>query len=99
MITISARVRDEGLELVVRDNGIGMDPDRLGQIFDMFKRLHTEQEFPGNGMGLSLCQRIVEAHGGRIWAKSEPGKGTAIHLTLDIKGPAIAATSAERTAS
>lgn len=99
MITISARVGDDGWELVVRDNGIGMDPNRVGQVFDMFKRLHTEEEFPGNGMGLALCQRIVESHGGRIWAKSEPGKGTAIHLTLDIKGPANEAATEERSAS
>ncbi len=99
VITVSARVNDDVWELVVRDNGIGMEADKVGQIFGMFKRLHTEQDYPGNGMGLSLCQRIVEAHGGRIWAKSEPGKGTAIHFTLNIKGPVAEQTSRERIAS
>ncbi|MGV6825922.1 MAG: ATP-binding protein [bacterium] len=99
VITVSARVEDHGWELVVRDNGIGIESERLGQVFEMFKRAHQQQDFPGNGMGLSLCQKIVEFHGGKIWAHSEPGKGTAIHFTLSREGPANQTVTEQRTAS
>ena len=81
-ITVSCGLHDGEQVLSVRDNGAGFDMAQARHLFDAFERLHTQEEFEGTGLGLSIVQRIVERHGGRIWAEGEKGKGAAFHLTL-----------------
>jgi PAS domain S-box-containing protein len=82
-IKVSAQDHGDGKILFsVHDNGIGIAPQFLTKVFEPFKRLHGDSEYEGTGLGLAISQKIVEAHGGKIWAESEPGKGTTMRFTL-----------------
>lgn len=84
-IHVSAEPAGEEWHLAVRDNGIGFDPEYGERIFEIFRRLHGRKDYPGTGIGLSICRKIIERHHGRIWAESEPGKGATFHFTLPKK--------------
>jgi chemotaxis family two-component system sensor kinase Cph1 len=82
LITIKAESRDGDWLFSVMDNGIGIDPQFHEKIFKIFQRLNPRERFPGTGIGLPICRRIVERHGGKIWIQSELGQGTTFYFTL-----------------
>ncbi|HTP95481.1 MAG TPA: ATP-binding protein [Burkholderiales bacterium] len=85
-VRVSAERGSWGWRFAVSDNGIGIEPRHRQRIFDVFRRLHNQQELPGSGIGLAICRRVVDRHGGTIWVESQPGKGSTFFFTIpDLK--------------
>jgi signal transduction histidine kinase len=97
-VSVSASRVDGSWWFAVEDNGIGMDPSDAEEIFEPFHRLHGEGSYPGTGIGLAVCERIVEQHGGRIWAESEPGRGSTFRFTLPAEVGATAPATHDEAA-
>ncbi|MHA6288602.1 sensor histidine kinase, partial [Maricaulis sp. CAU 1757] len=85
VVEIRAERKDDEWWISVADNGVGFPPEQAERIFDMFHRLGGRDRDAGSGIGLAICRRIAERHGGRIWATSEPGKGSCFTLALPVK--------------
>ncbi|WP_090505680.1 PAS domain-containing protein [Natronorubrum sediminis] len=83
-VDITAERADSRWRITVHDHGIGIDSDNQDRVFEVFQRLHTSDEHPGTGIGLALCQRIVERHDGELWVESEPGEGSTFSFTLPV---------------
>lgn len=85
IVNVRYTAQDDVYTFSVKDNGIGLDPKQFERVFDVFKTLNPRDEFEGNGVGLSICRKVVERHGGSIWIESEPGQGATFWFTLPMK--------------
>ncbi len=91
-IAVAAIRQGEDWLFSVQDNGIGIEPQFREQVFGIFKRLHTEAEYSGTGMGLAICERAIARTGGRIWVESESGRGSTFYFTVPYAKPTPKAT-------
>ena len=84
IVTISACEQSGEVVVTVADNGVGFEPQHADKLFGMFSRLHRADEFAGNGVGLAMVNKVVQRHGGRVWAEGTPGEGAAFHVVLPL---------------
>ena len=84
-VEIGYNLRQDYHEFFVRDNGIGIDPKYHARIFEVFKRLHTQEEYDGTGAGLSIVKRVIDEHHGQIWVDSKLGDGATFYFNLPIR--------------
>lgn len=91
-ISVSAESRNGSWVIAVKDNGIGIADDQIERIFAIFQRLHGPDDYPGTGIGLAICKKIVERHGGSIWVESSPGEGSTFFVSLPSHGRASMAS-------
>ena len=87
IVKVSSTQNFKEWTISVQDNGIGIDPKYYERLFQMLQRLHTREEYEGTGIGLAICKKIVDRHGGRIWVESREGKGATFFFTLPKAGP------------
>ena len=86
-VHVSAVEKEHEYVVSVQDNGIGIDPQYFERIFMVFQRLHDKGEYPGTGIGLAICKKVVDRHGGHLWVESAPGKGSCFKFSLPKLGP------------
>ncbi|MDH5716356.1 MAG: ATP-binding protein [Spirochaetia bacterium] len=84
-ITIGAKEKNNEFIFEIQDNGIGIDPEHSKNVFQAFKRMHNRQKYPGTGIGLSQCKKIVEAHNGKIWIESNVNHGTSVFFSIPFR--------------